>query len=156
MRVTILGHASLFFETKNERILLDPVLRTTSLLGSVVHQYPRILDIERMPAPTLLVITHEHYDHFDPETLEKLSKDVPAVIPPDQRMERKLRDLGFSDFVRLDAWQQTTHGSVRLTATPSEADVTELGLLVETDNARLWHMLDEEPPVDTAKKILSD
>ena len=156
MRVTILGHASLFFETKDERILLDPVLRTSSLLGSVVHQYPRALDIENMPTPTLLVITHEHYDHFDPETLEKLPKGLPVVIPPDERMERELRSIGFSDFRRLDAWEQTTHGSIRLTATPSEADVTEFGLLVETGDARLWHMSDAEPPLGTSAKILSD
>ncbi len=156
MRVTILGHASLFFETRNERILLDPVLRTTSLLGSVVHQYPRQLDIEKMPAPTLLVITHEHYDHFDPETLEKLPKNLPLVIPPDHKMERQLRGIGFSDFQRLGNWEQTTHGSVKLTATPSEADVTEFGLIVETNDARLWHMSDAEPPLGTSAKILAD
>jgi UDP-MurNAc hydroxylase len=156
LRVTILGHASLLFETKNERILLDPVLRTTRLLDSVVHQYPRALNIERMPTPTLLVITHEHYDHFDLETLEQLPKDIPVVIPPDRRMERQLRSIGFADLRSLASWEQTTQGSVRLIATPSEADVTEFGLLVETKDARLWHMSDAEPPQGTSAKILSD
>jgi L-ascorbate metabolism protein UlaG (beta-lactamase superfamily) len=156
LRVTILGHASLLFETKNERILLDPVLRATSLLGSVVHRYPRALNIESMPTPTLLVITHEHYDHFDPETLEKLPKNIPVVIPPDRNMELQLKSIGFAEIRSLDSWEDTTHGSVRLTATPSEADVTEFGLLVETGDARLWHMSDAEPPLDTSAKILSD
>jgi hypothetical protein len=156
MHVTILGHASLLFETKNERILLDPILRATSLLGSVVHQYPRALNIGSMPTPTLLVITHQHYDHFDLETLEKLPKNIPVVIPPDPKMERLLKSIGFAEFRRLDAWEHTTHGSVRLTATPSEADVTEFGLLVETEDAQLWHMSDAEPPPGTSAKILSD
>jgi L-ascorbate metabolism protein UlaG (beta-lactamase superfamily) len=156
VHVTILGHASLLLETKNERILLDPVLRTTSLLGSVVHQYPRALNIESMPTPTLLVITHAHYDHFDLETLEKLPKDIPVVIPSDRKMERQLESIGFAEFRILDPWKHTTHGSVRLTATPSEADVTEFGLLVETNDARLWHMSDAEPPLGTSAKILSE
>jgi len=156
LHVTILGHASLLFETRDERILLDPVLRVTSLLGSVVHQYPRALNIEDMPTPTLLVITHEHYDHFDPETLERLPRNIPVVIPPDPKMERLLKSIGFAELRPLDAWEHTTHGSVRLTATPSEAEVTEFGLLVETGDAQFWHMSDAEPPPGASGKILAD
>jgi L-ascorbate metabolism protein UlaG (beta-lactamase superfamily) len=156
MRATILGHASFLFENKQERLLLDPVLRTTSLTGSMVHQYPRALDRERLPRPTLILITHAHFDHFDPETLATLPHDVPIVIPPDRRMSRKLGTIGFSQIGHLDTWQSMQHGSLRLTATPSDAPVTELGLIVETDDARFWHMSDAEPSSDTAAKILSD
>ncbi|HEU0100111.1 MAG TPA: MBL fold metallo-hydrolase [Allosphingosinicella sp.] len=156
MQVTILGHASLFIEAAGQRILLDPVLRTTSLLGSVVHQYPRALNLEAMPRPDLLVITHEHYDHFDPETLEKLPKDLPMVIPPDERLERDLRNIGFSTFTRLGDWEHAVFGGVRLTATPSEADVIELGLVVEAEGARFWHMSDAEPSEDTSARILAE
>jgi hypothetical protein len=156
VRVTVLGHASLLFETANERILLDPVLRTTALLGSVVHQYPRALALERLPTPTLLVVTHAHYDHFDPETLAELPKGIPVVVPPDPRLAEQLRRLGFAELRVLEPWGHTEHGSVRLTATPSEAHVSEFGLLVETDDARLWHMSDAEPPVGTSSRILSE
>ncbi|MEC9325682.1 MAG: MBL fold metallo-hydrolase [Actinomycetota bacterium] len=156
MRITVLGHASLLFQTASERILLDPVLRTSSLLGSVVHQYPRELEVQAMPAPTMLVLTHEHYDHFDPETLRLLPKDVPVVIPPDPKMEVQLRHLGFGEVTTLDAWASTTHGSVRLTATPSVADVTEFGLIVEAPGATFWHMSDAEPPSGASAKIVSD
>ena len=156
MQVTILGHASLFIETAQERILLDPVLRTTSLLGSVVHQYPRALDLNKMPRPDRLIISHEHYDHFDPETLRELPKDLPLVIPPDDRLERNLRGIGFSEFTRLGDWQQAVFGDVRLTATPSEVDVIELGLIVESGGARFWHMSDAEPSADTSERILAE
>ena len=156
MRVTILGHASLFFETAEERVLLDPVLRTTSLMGSLVHQYPRALDVGRMPKPTLIVVTHAHFDHYDLETLGGLPKDVPVLIPPDRRMARKLGELGFAELHHLDTWESLQHGSLRLVATPSDAPVTEFGLLVSTENARLWHMSDAEPPPDAAARILSE
>ncbi len=156
MRATILGHASLLFENKDERLLLDPLLRTTNLLGSMVHQYPRALDLQRLPKPTLILITHAHFDHFDPETLAQLPHDVPIVIPPDRRMTRKLGDMGFSEVLHLNTWKSLQHGSLRLTATPSDAPVTELGLIVETDDARFWHTSDAEAPPDTATRILSE
>jgi L-ascorbate metabolism protein UlaG (beta-lactamase superfamily) len=155
MQVTVLGHASLFFQADEERVLLDPVLRTSSLMGGLVHQYPRDLDLERLPTPTLIVITHAHFDHFDPESLSLLPKDIPVVIPPDRRMARRLTAAGFSDLRQLDTWQTEEQGAVRLTATPSDAPVTEFGLLVETADSRLWHMSDAEPPPDTAQHILS-
>lgn len=156
MKLTILGHASLFFETTSERVLLDPVLRTTPLLGSLVHQYPRRLDIEQMPRPTLIVITHRHFDHFDPETLARLPKDIPVLVPPDKHMTRVLQELGFGQINRLNTWEALQHGALRLIATPSEAPVVEFGLLVETDGARVWHMSDAEPSSDTATRILSE
>ncbi len=156
MRVTVLGHASLLFEAGDERILLDPVLRTTSLLGSVVHQYPRALRIDRMPTPTVLVVTHDHYDHCDPETLQGLPKNMTVVIPPSRALADQLSALGFTELQHLDAWEQATYGALRLTATPSEADVTEFGLVVEADDARFWHMSDAEPPVGTSERIVSD
>ena len=155
MRVTILGHASLFFENDDERILLDPVLRTTGLLGSLVHQYPRKLDLERLPKPTLIVITHAHFDHFDPETLTGLAHDIPILIPPDRRMSRKIEAMGFSEIVHLETWDNYRHGSLRLTATPSDAPVTEFGLIVDTEDARFWHMSDAEPQADTAAVAMS-
>lgn len=156
MRVTILGHASLFFETEHERVLLDPVLRTTPLMGSLVHQYPRALDLERMARPTLIVVTHAHFDHYDFETLGSLPKDIPTVIPPDPKMVRKLGAMGFQDLRQLNTWDNLVHGAIRLIATPSDAPVTEFGLLVETADARFWHMSDAEPPADAVTRLLSE
>ena len=156
MHATILGHASFFFENGDERLLLDPVLRTTPLTGSMVHQYPRVLHLENLPKPTMILITHAHFDHFDPETLEKLPHDVPIVIPPDRRMSRIIEAIGFKDVRHLNTWDSLQHGSLRLTATPSDAPVTELGLIVESDDARFWHMSDAEPLPDTAARVVSE
>src|SRR4051794_27267381 len=76
-RVTIMGHAGLFIEAGAERILVDPVLRTTPLAsGSVVHTLKRSLDLTAMPRPTTVVVTHGHLDHFDPESLRTLDRAV--------------------------------------------------------------------------------
>jgi UDP-MurNAc hydroxylase len=156
IQVTVLGHASLMFQSGEHCVLMDPVLRTTPLMGHLVHQYPRALALERMPAPTMIVITHAHFDHYDIETLEHLPKDVPIVIPPDARMVSRLGELGFQDIRQLAAWEQLTYGLLTLVATPSNAPVTEFGLVVASDDGTVWHMSDAEPLSDTGQRLLRD
>lgn len=154
MRVTVCGHAGLLIETASERILVDPILRTTPLDNGFVHALPRKLDLSRLPEPTLVVVTHEHFDHFDPESLRLLPRSVRVVAPPDAALLAALSELGFADVTPLAPWQTLTRGDATLLATPSGADVDELGLLV-TDGAgaRLWHMSDAEASLDDAARI---
>jgi len=156
LQVTILGHASLLFDGAGEQVLLDPVLRTTRLIASQVHQYPRTLDFDRLPRPTAIVFTHAHFDHFDGETRADLPKDVPVVVPPDRRMLRALEKEGFGDVRPLEAWGCIRLGDLGLIATPSGAPVTEFGLVVESPAGRFWHMSDAEPLSDTAARIVGE
>src|SRR2546426_1491840 len=145
MDITVCGHAGLFIETEQNRILLDPILRNTPLAsGGMVHTFARWLDLTQMPAPTALVITHAHFDHFDPESLSRLSPTLPVVIPGDKRLREELRKLGFAKLLVLGPWQSVVQGDLVLTATPSETDVDEFGLMVESNGTTFWHMSDAE------------
>lgn len=146
----------MFFETNGERLLVDPILRTTPLLGELIHQYPRTFELDRMPRPTFIVVTHSHFDHFDHETLAMLPHNVPILIPPDSKMRRKLSNMGFSDIISLKPWESFQRADFRIIATPSDAPVTELGLLVQTNKGQFWHMSDAEPPPNTSTQILSE
>lgn len=156
IQVTVLGHASLMFESGDHCVLMDPVLRTTALMGHLVHQYPRELTLEHMPRPTMIVVTHAHFDHYDISTLEQLPRHVPIVIPPDARMFDRLCGLGYQDIRQLSTWEQLTHGPLTLVATPSDAPVTEFGLVVASDDGTVWHMSDAQPLGDTGQRILRD
>jgi hypothetical protein len=109
-----------------------------------------------MPEPTAVVVTHAHFDHFDPETLATLPKSVPVVVPPDRRMSGQLEAAGFCDLRPLGTWEALELGDLCLLATPSDAPVNELGLVVDSGDARFWHMSDAEPTPDTATRILSE
>lgn len=68
MRLHIVRHAS-FVATWNGRSLyVDPV--------------GPITDYEGLPAPDLILITHAHSDHFDPETLAALDTRGATVVMP--------------------------------------------------------------------------
>lgn len=60
-----LMHGSVRIDFDGYEIIVDPVAR----LGN------RIVDFSAMPAPHLVIVTHEHRDHFDPATLTQLLSD---------------------------------------------------------------------------------
>ena len=55
MRVATLGHAGLYVETADQRILVDPVFAETLAEGVLRYCPARTVDLEKMPAPTVLV-----------------------------------------------------------------------------------------------------
>lgn len=73
MKITFLGQAGLLFELDGVRVMIDPYLS-----NSVEKVEPK--NYRRLPIdesyfdikPDILILTHNHLDHTDPETLEKL------------------------------------------------------------------------------------
>ena len=70
MKITWLGQAGLLFETKNQTILVDPYL-SDSVRKIEPNNYRRVEVNEEFLhiQPTVIVLTHNHLDHTDPETL---------------------------------------------------------------------------------------
>ena len=67
VKITPLYHASTMIEAGGKTIYVDPAKPAKT---------------EGLPKADLIVITHEHYDHFDPEMLHALSKPGTEVIAP--------------------------------------------------------------------------
>jgi L-ascorbate metabolism protein UlaG (beta-lactamase superfamily) len=66
LKVTFIGHASLMFEFGGKVIYSDPV-----------GQYG---DFSSLPKADLILAAHEHGDHFDLETIRKISKNGTKVV----------------------------------------------------------------------------
>ena len=102
MRVTFLGHAGLFVETKHGSVLCDPWF-TPAYFGSW-FPYPRNddLDLESILSPDYLYVSHLHRDHFDPAILSRVDRRARVLLPAFRfpGLERALRDLGFGHVVR--------------------------------------------------------
>ena len=52
----------------------------------------------------ILYISHDHADHFDPWTLEKIDKEVQVCISKfrDVALKNRLKELGFSNIKQLE------------------------------------------------------
>ena len=86
LRVALVGHATLLIQTAGLNILTDPVyakrVSPTPFLGPKRVNPPGIAFADLPPIDAVLV-THNHYDHLDGPTLERLwQRDEPRIITP--------------------------------------------------------------------------
>jgi len=66
LRITFIGHGTLMFEFGKQTIPVDP--------------FGQLADYDKLPEADMILITHDHYDHLDPETIEKIRTKRTAVV----------------------------------------------------------------------------
>ncbi|MEG1498183.1 MAG: MBL fold metallo-hydrolase, partial [Bacteroidales bacterium] len=78
------GHSSYLILSAGERILIDPVFEDASPVSFFNKPFEGtdIYQADDMPDIDYLIITHDHWDHLDYETVSKLQDRVKTVICP--------------------------------------------------------------------------
>lgn len=66
LKITFIGHGTLMFTFGGKIIHIDP--------------YSRVADYSRLPKADLILITHEHRDHLDPEVITMIKKDNTEIV----------------------------------------------------------------------------
>jgi L-ascorbate metabolism protein UlaG (beta-lactamase superfamily) len=84
MRVTWIGHATVLVQTQGLNILTDPVWSTRAspvqFAGPKRVREPGVR-FEGLPKIDVVLISHNHYDHLDLGTLERLwARDRPLIV----------------------------------------------------------------------------
>ena len=84
------GHAAFFIRLNGVNILLDPVFGKPSFINPMAEVSS---PIEKLPKIDFILISHDHRDHCDEETINQLTNRFPdAKILAGLRMEELLRD----------------------------------------------------------------
>ncbi len=138
LRVTWLGHASLYVQLPGLAVLTDPMLseRASPLpfAGPARHVPPPIRAHE-LPSVDLVVLSHNHYDHCDRTTLRQLHQQfIPEFLTP-LGLGRVLKDWGIDHITELDWNQYVATDAYRLHCTPAR-HATGRGL--RDRNQTLW------------------
>ncbi|HYD48901.1 MAG TPA: MBL fold metallo-hydrolase [Terriglobales bacterium] len=122
--LTFLGHQGWQVTAGTTNVLLDPLLDSRfghDPGGNGFDVFPpRQIDFDKCPPIDAVVISHEHEDHFNVATIERLDRDIPIYFSARSSTAvcRFIRELGFD--LRL--------------ATPGE--VIEIGGLIVTPMAQ--------------------
>lgn len=155
MQIYMLGHASIYVETQDCKILMDPVLWESHAEG-IEDIYPqRQVFHDRLPEFDTLVISHRHTDHFDIRTLASLPKHIDVLIPKDKFMEECLRKLGYRHIYQIKDDTEVRIGSTRLFATRSENRVPEFGMVFADPDGAFWNQVDSVVATKTIAKVKS-
>lgn len=123
--ITWFGHSSYLIRINGINLLVDPVFsgRTSpvSYAGTKAFDGADVYKPEDMPPIDVLLITHDHYDHLDYETIMKL-KDRVGVFVTSLGVGAHLEYWGIpaSKIRELDWWETTSINSdTEFTAAPA-------------------------------------
>ncbi|MCH2174077.1 MBL fold metallo-hydrolase [Myxococcota bacterium] len=128
--VTWVGHATFAVQDGGDVFLTDPHFSKRALLPA--RWNPPGIPLESIPADAFAVISHNHYDHLDTDTVEALPDSMQWFVP-----------LGLGDWFRkrgktaveLDWWESARHGAWTITCLPSQHWSSRIDQL---PNRSLW------------------
>ena len=120
--ITFIGHATFLIQTPTETILTDPVFSDNAgplgILGPRRVRRPAI-PFDRLPPVSLILLSHNHYDHCDLRALRALAQRFnPAVVTPIGNA-RLLRSTGLGRVEELDWWESARSPALSIVLTPA-------------------------------------
>ena len=124
LAVTWLGHATALLVIDGYRLLTDPVWSERCSPSRTVgpqRLHPPPMPLESLPALDAVVISHDHYDHLDMDTVRSLARTQRATFVTALGVGAHLREWGIpaSRIVELDWHAGFRIDELRLTATPA-------------------------------------
>lgn len=121
---TWIGHSSFLLQMGKKNILVDPVLSERSSPVSFIgpKRFSKVpLTADQMPRIDVLLLSHDHYDHMDYNTIRAISSKVSIFIVP-LGVDSILKGWGIEDdrIYPLGWWESAEIDSVSYTLTPSQ------------------------------------
>lgn len=122
VNATFINHATFLLQFPGLNVLTDPVYseRTSpfTFMGPKRVRAPGI-PFDILPAIDVVVVSHNHYDHLDLETLKMIdAKFHPLFLVP-LGDERYLKEAGIQNVKQMDWWEEVRVKDVKFTFAPS-------------------------------------
>lgn len=124
LAVSWLGHSTALIEIDGYRLLTDPVWGDRCSPSDSIgpgRLHPPPVELEALPALDAIVISHDHYDHLDVDTVTALARTqrAPFVVP--LGVGAHLRSWGVAEqrIVELDWEEETSIDHLTLACVPA-------------------------------------
>lgn len=143
MKIIWLGQAGLLFETKNLKIMIDPYLSDS--VGKInPKKYRRVAVDESFfkIKPDVMIFTHNHLDHYDPETVERFITENSniTVLAPKSVWDEVRKIGGNNNYVLFNRHTSWTESGIKFTAVKAEhSDITPIGVIID-DGERKYYI----------------
>ena len=119
--LTFIGHATFLIQTAAGNILTDPMYSQRAgpiLVGPRRVRQPAVR-FDDLPVISVVLLSHNHYDHCDLATLRMLAeRDNPVVIAP-LGNGALVKSAGIRRVEELDWWDNATTALMPITLTPA-------------------------------------
>lgn len=134
MKITYLGQAGLLFETEGTTIMVDPYL-SDSVAKVQPQNHRRVAVDERFFGikPDVLILTHNHLDHTDPETLERIFGEHSGicVLASKNAWSTARQYGGNNNYVMFNRGTVWTQNGIRFEAVHAEhSDDNAIGVII--------------------------
>jgi len=121
--VTFINHATFLLQLKDLNLLTDPIFSERAspfrFMGPKRVREPG-LKLEELPKIDVVIISHNHSDHLDLESLKILDgKFHPLFLVP-LGDEKLLREAGLQNIREMDWWQEHIIREHKITFTPAQ------------------------------------
>ena len=136
MKITWLGQAGLLFERGGISVMIDPYM-------SNYVEKVQPANYRRCPVneaffnidPDIMIFTHDHIDHYDPETAPvffKKSRKKMSVLGPTSVRAKAMGDLCGQNYILFDKYTSVTLEGFRFTAVrAAHSDPYAIGVVIE-------------------------
>jgi L-ascorbate metabolism protein UlaG (beta-lactamase superfamily) len=123
LSLTFVNHITLLVQFRGLNVLTDPVY--SERVSPVHWTGPRRvrapgLPFERLPRIDVVLVSHNHYDHLDLDTLQRLEQAHRPLFLTGLGNRDFLLEHGLQHVRELDWWQHADHGDARITYTPAQ------------------------------------
>lgn len=143
MKITYLGQAGLLFEKDDFKVMIDPYL-SNSVEKINPKNYRRVAVDESFLKikPDVMVFTHNHLDHYDPETVMHFINENSniTVLAPKSVWDEVRKIGGNNNYVMFNRHTEWTQNSINFTAVKAEhTDITPIGVIID-DGERTYYI----------------
>lgn len=123
LTITFLGHSSLLIQINGLNVLFDPVFSDIASPVSFIgpKRFSMVpIKVEDLPKIDIVIITHDHYDHLDYNTIKELNEKTDNFIVP-LGIENDLERWGINKdkITNLAWWEEVKIKDLTIIETPA-------------------------------------